>query len=296
MSAELQEDRAQRKLSFPFAKRHGVLIRGVVNDVAETVCRPGVTPQALAEVRRFVGVPLKLERVSVDAFDSMLRIAYEAGSGAAMQMLEGLDDNTDLAHLAEDIPESSDLLESDDEAPIIRLINALLTQAVKENASDIHIEPYENRLVIRFRVDGVLREVLQTKRAVAPLVVSRIKVMSKLDIAERRLPQDGRISLRIAGRAVDVRVSTLPSGHGERVVLRLLDKQAGQQIGLDLVGLDAYAADLDLRVDAAKDLDFAIRSIAPQIAGVIKQVVGIVARWVRDKHLVGQRLVPQVAL
>ena len=108
-----------------------------------------------------------------------------------MQMLEGLDDNTDLAHLAEDIPESSDLLESDDEAPIIRLINALLTQAVKENASDIHIEPYENRLVIRFRVDGVLREVLQTKRAVAPLVVSRIKVMSKLDIAERRLPQDG---------------------------------------------------------------------------------------------------------
>jgi general secretion pathway protein E len=171
---------------------------------------------------------LKLERVSVEAFDSLLRIAYEAGSGAAMQMLEGLDDNTDLAHLAEDIPESSDLLESDDEAPIIRLINALLTQAVKENASDIHIEPYENRLVIRFRVDGVLREVLQTKRAVAPLVVSRIKVMSKLDIAERRLPQDGRISLRIAGRAVDVRVSTLPSGHGERVVLRLLDKQAGR--------------------------------------------------------------------
>ena len=236
MNAELQ-DPLQRKLSFPFAKRHGVLVRGIVNDVADTVCRPGVTPQALAEVRRFVGVPLKLERVSLEVFDSMLRIAYEAGSGAAMQMLEGLDDNTDLAHLAEDIPESSDLLESDDEAPIIRLINALLTQAVKENASDIHIEPYENRLVIRFRVDGVLREVLQTKRAVAPLVVSRIKVMSKLDIAERRLPQDGRISLRIAGRAVDVRVSTLPSGHGERVVLRLLDKQAGR-IELTSLGMD----------------------------------------------------------
>ncbi len=195
-------------------------------------------------MRRFVGVPLKLERVSVETFDSMLRIAYEAGSGAAMQMLEGLDDNTDLAHLAEDIPESSDLLESDDEAPIIRLINALLTQAVKENASDIHIEPYENRLVIRFRVDGVLREVLQTKRAVAPLVVSRIKVMSKLDIAERRLPQDGRISLRIAGRAVDVRVSTLPSGHGERVVLRLLDKQAGR-IELTALGMDPRTQAID---------------------------------------------------
>src|ERR1700687_925829 len=236
MNAEIREP-LQRKLSFPFAKRHGVLVRGIANDLADTVCRPGVTPQALAEVRRFIGVPLKLERVSSETFDSMLRIAYEAGSGAAMQMLEGLDDNTDLAHLAEDIPESSDLLESDDEAPIIRLINALLTQAVKENASDIHIEPYENRLVIRFRVDGVLREVLQTKRAVAPLVVSRIKVMSKLDIAERRLPQDGRISLRIAGRAVDVRVSTLPSGHGERVVLRLLDKQAGR-IELTSLGMD----------------------------------------------------------
>ncbi len=117
-----------------------------------------------------------------------------------MQMLEGLDDNTDLAHLAEDIPESSDLLESDDEAPIIRLINALLTQAVKENASDIHIEPYENRLVIRFRVDGVLREVLQTKRAVAPLVVSRIKVMSKLDIAETP-PAAGRPYLAAASPA-----------------------------------------------------------------------------------------------
>ena len=129
-----------------------------------------------------------------------------------MRCVGGLEEDTDLAHLAQDLPEPSDLLESDDEAPIIRLINALLTQAVKDNASDIHIEPFENRLVVRFRVDGVLREVLQTKRAVAPLVVSRIKIMAKLDIAEKRLPQDGRISLRIAGRAVDVRVSTLPAG------------------------------------------------------------------------------------
>src|ERR1700683_2945186 len=104
MNAELQDPERPRKLSFPFAKRHGVLVRGVSDGIADTVCRPGVTPQCLAEVRRFVGVPLKLQRVSVEAFDSMLRIAYEAGSGAAMQMLEGLDDNTDLAHLAEDIP------------------------------------------------------------------------------------------------------------------------------------------------------------------------------------------------
>ena len=135
------------------------------------------------------------------------------------------------------MPEPSDLLESDDDAPIIRFINAVLTEAVKDNASDVHIEPYENRLGVRFRVDGVLQEVLQTRRALAPLVVSRIKVMSRLDIAEKRLPQDGRISLRIAGRAVDVRVSTMPSGHGERVVLRLLDKQAGR-LDLTSLGMD----------------------------------------------------------
>jgi general secretion pathway protein E len=152
-------------------------------------------------------------------------------------MVEGFDDTTDLAHLAQELPEPSDLLESEDDAPVIRLINAVLTEAVKENASDIHIEPFENRLVMRFRVDGVLREVLQSRRAVAPLVVSRIKVMSKLDIAEKRLPQDGRISLRIAGRAVDVRVSTIPAGHGERVVLRLLDKQAGR-LDLGSLGMD----------------------------------------------------------
>ena len=145
-----------------------------------------------------------------------------------MTMVEGLDDETDLLAVAQQLPEPSDLIDSDDEAPIIRLINALLTQAVKDNASDIHIEPFENRMTVRFRIDGVLREMLQSKRAVAPLVVSRIKVMSKLDIAEKRLPQDGRISLRIAGRDVDVRVSTIPSGHGERVVMRLLDKQAGR--------------------------------------------------------------------
>ena len=149
-------------------------------------------------------------------------------------MVDGLSPDDDLFRAAQELPEPSDLLESDDDAPIIRLINAVLTSAVKDNVSDIHIEPFENRLVVRFRVDGILREVLQSRRAVAPLVVSRIKVMSKLDIAEKRLPQDGRISLRIAGRAVDVRVSTMPSGHGERVVLRLLDKHAGR---LDLAQL-----------------------------------------------------------
>jgi len=226
-----------RPLPFSFAKRHGVLILDTDDGVANTVCRTGAAPLSLAETRRFAGVPLRLTRVTTEAFDGMLQQTYEQGSHMAMQMAGDLDEHTDLLQVAQELPEPSDLLESDDDAPIIRFINAVLTEAVKENASDVHIEPYENRLVVRFRVDGVLQEVLQTRRALAPLVVSRIKVMSKLDIAEKRLPQDGRISLKIAGRAVDVRVSTMPSGHGERVVLRLLDKQAGR-LDLESLGMD----------------------------------------------------------
>ena len=235
-AAQARGSRVDRRPSFAFAKRHGVLVRRLHGGVAECAVREGATAVSVAEVRRFMGIPLKLERVNEATFDQWLREAYEAGS-EAFTAAGGLEETTDLAFLAQELPEQADLLESEDDAPIIRLINAVLTQAVKESASDIHIEPFENRLVVRFRVDGVLREVLQSKRAVAPLVVSRIKVMSKLDIAEKRLPQDGRIGLRIAGRAVDVRVSTIPSGHGERVVLRILDKQAGRldlgQLGMD---------------------------------------------------------------
>jgi general secretion pathway protein E len=223
-----------RALPFSFAKRHGVLIREIDGGAADAVYRSGASPLSLAEARRFAGVPLRLTRVTAEEYDSLLQQTYEQGSQMAMQMAGDLGEHTDLLQVAQELPEPSDLLESDDDAPIIRFINAVLTEAVKENASDIHIEPYENRLGVRFRIDGVLQEVLQTRRALAPLVVSRIKVMSRLDIAEKRLPQDGRISLKIAGRAVDVRVSTMPSGHGERVVLRLLDKQAGR---LDLTSL-----------------------------------------------------------
>ncbi len=227
---------APLRLPFAFARRHGLLVRSHVDGSTECLYRPPVSPTAVAEARRHLQVAFKLTPVAPEAFDELLRQTYEAGN-ESMQAVEGLEGNTDLAHLVQELPEQADLLESDDDAPIIRLINAVLTQAVRENASDIHIEPFENRLVVRFRVDGILREVLQSKRAVAPMVVSRIKVMSKLDIAEKRLPQDGRISLKVAGRAVDVRVSTIPSGHGERVVLRLLDKQAGR-LELGSLGMD----------------------------------------------------------
>jgi general secretion pathway protein E len=233
---------AARALPFAFAKRHGVVLREVRDGTGICALRRDANPGAVAEARRLLRIPLQIERVTDEEFDRLLRVGYEGG-GASLQMVGGgLEGDADLAHLAQDLPEQADLLESDDDAPIIRLINAVLGQAVRENASDIHVEPFENRLVIRFRVDGILREVVQTRRAVAPLVVSRIKVMSKLDIAEKRLPQDGRISLRIAGRAVDIRVSTIPSGHGERVVLRILDKQAGR-LELEALGMDARTRD-----------------------------------------------------
>ena len=228
------DEGGDRRLPFSYAKRFGVVIRLGPDGAPQVVYRPGAPLSALAEAHRFAGDGAALIELEAEEFDSALQAAYEHGTGPAMQMMDGLDEDTDLFAVAQELPEQSDLLESDDEAPIIRLINALLTEAIKENASDIHIEPYENRLIVRMRVDGMLREVLHTGRGVAPLLVSRIKVMSKLDIAEKRLPQDGRISLRVAGRAVDVRVSTMPSGHGERVVMRLLDKQAGR---LDLAQL-----------------------------------------------------------
>jgi general secretion pathway protein E len=225
---ELAVPAPAKALPFAFARRHGIVMRELRDGVAHCVLRPNANPVAVAETRRLLRLPLTLERVSDEEFERLLQTAYEGGGGTLAAAGGGLEDNADLTHLAQELPEQADLMDSDDDAPIIRLINAVFAQAIRENASDIHIEPFENRLVVRFRVDGVLREVLQTKRVVAPLVVSRVKVMSKLDIAEKRLPQDGRISLRIAGRAVDVRVSTIPSGHGERVVLRLLDKQAGR--------------------------------------------------------------------
>jgi len=237
MAAEDDAGKSVHKsLPFSFAKRHGVLLKLISEESGEAVYRSDATPLSLSEARRFAGVPLKLSRVSVEAFDAMLQETYEQDSKNAAQMVDGLDEDFDLTQVAREL-EPSDLLESNDDAPIIRFINAVLTEAIKEHASDVHVETYENRLNVRFRIDGVLREVLQTRRALAPLVVSRIKVMSKLDIAEKRLPQDGRISLKIAGRAVDVRVSTMPSGHGERVVLRLLDKQAGR-LNLAALGMD----------------------------------------------------------
>ena len=223
----LLEQPAQRRLPFAFARRHGVILLERGGELRLGL-REGAALTAVQEAQRVVGMRLPMQWLAQADFDQALGAAYQHDSSAAMLMVEGLGNDLDLASLADQIQETEDLLEQEDDAPIIRLINAILGEAINENASDIHIETFEKRLVIRFRVDGILREVVQPKRELAALLVSRIKVMAKLDIAEKRIPQDGRISLRVGGREVDIRVSTLPSANGERVVLRLLDKQAGR--------------------------------------------------------------------
>jgi general secretion pathway protein E len=238
-----------RRPSFAFAKRHGLIVTEDRGDHVLVVARPGTTVDALQETRRFVGRPVRLQAVNPDDFDKLLSRTYEGQTGATAALMDGLnDEEADLDALAQALQDNQDLLESSDDAPVIKFINGLLVEAIKENASDIHIESFENRLQVRFRVDGVLREVMSPPRALGPRLVSRIKVMAKLDIAEKRLPQDGRISRAFGGRKVDVRVSTIPTGqNAERVVLRILDKQA-ERLDLEHLGLSPWAIDTLRRI------------------------------------------------
>ncbi len=215
------------RLPYGFAKRFGLVAEYQGETGYQAWYKDDAPAQAMTECLRILGSNVKFEAVSDDDFSIQLARIYQE-TADSREAMEELGDDMDLASLANMIQETEDLMDQQDDAPIVRLINGILTDAVKRNASDIHIETFEKRLVVRSRVDGVLQEVLEPKRALAPLLVSRIKVMSKLDIAEKRIPQDGRIALRVAGREVDVRVSTMPSTHGERVVMRLLDKQAGR--------------------------------------------------------------------
>ncbi len=236
VTADDHKSNRSARLPFLFAKQHGIFLQMSVQGLSEAVCRQNVSSQALAETRRFLGCPLMFRTVDPTEFDRLLTAAYAQGGDATIEIAENIGAELDLDSIVAQLPRPEDLLEGTDDAPIIRLINALLTQAIKEGASDIHIEPFEHRLAIRYRVDGVLREVLQPRVEIATLLVSRVKVMARLDIAEKRLPQDGRISLRLGAHQVDVRVSTIPSGPSERVVMRLLDKQAGrydlEQLGI----------------------------------------------------------------
>ena len=229
-------------LPFAFARRFGVVVTngGPSGEAVTVACRSQPPLTVLAEIKRVTKRPMAIEVVSADEFEQRLTAAYVRDASEAKQMVADLGEHPDLASLAQSVPEGEgeDLLDQRNDAPIVQLITAVLAEAIREGASDVHIETFEKSLQVRFRIDGVMREMVQPKRALAPLLVSRVKVMAKLDIAEKRVPQDGRITLKIGGREVDVRVSTLPTANGERVVLRLLDKQTAA-LALPNLGMDA---------------------------------------------------------
>ena len=209
-------------LPYAFAKANHLLLEDDGEQLLLRLCRETPAP-ALGEVSRLYALD-RCEIEDVAALDQRLAAAYAGGEASAAAVVGEVESAVDLSRMMQELPAVEDLLEAANDAPIIRMLNALLTQAAKDGASDIHIEPYERSSSVRFRVDGSLREVVQPNRALHAALISRLKIMAELDIAEKRLPQDGRISLRIGGKAIDVRVSTLPSAHGERAVLRLLDK------------------------------------------------------------------------
>lgn len=184
-----------KQLPFSFASRHGVFLSLQQEPPVLYYKYPGLKSDVFAEVRRYLGQSFSAQALSVDEFQKQLSLAYQKSSSEAAQAAEDIGADMDLTRLAEQIPETSDLMSGEDDAPVIRLINAILSQAVREKASDIHVETFETDLVVRFRIDGVLTEILRPKRMLAPLLISRLKVMAKMDIAEKRIPQDTRISI-----------------------------------------------------------------------------------------------------
>ncbi|MEL7200722.1 MAG: type II secretion system ATPase GspE [Pseudomonadota bacterium] len=222
------------KLSYGFAKEHGLIILDAEHVPVQLGARSAPDPLAVMEARRCVRAPVTVDILPAEAFERRLSEIYSV-EGISTDELD-LAGEDDLSSLAEGLPKTADLLDTQDDAPVIRLINALIAEAVKVKASDIHVEPYENSLSVRLRIDGVLREVLSLPARMTPVFTSRLKVMARLDIAEKRVPQDGRISLALGGKTVDVRVSTLPARFGERVVMRILDKEEAK-LDLDALGM-----------------------------------------------------------
>jgi general secretion pathway protein E len=223
------------KIPFSFAKSHEVLLSDPLEDIPSLYWSAKTKPSVLHEISRNAGVLHYIKKSSEEIL-KMINQQYSQSESDAATVVDELEDNVDLSRMMQDIPISEDLLELKNDAPIIRMINSLFKQASRDGASDIHLEAFEKQSVVRFRVDGNLRDVVDMKRGLHAALVSRIKIMASLDIAEKRMPQDGRISLRVGTKALDIRVSTLPTAHGERVVMRLLEKDYSK-LDLKLLGM-----------------------------------------------------------
>lgn len=233
---ETEQTASLPPLSYAFARLHGVIVADGDGGMPVLAHRPGAAREALLEARRVFGAPIRPEQLSADEFTRLISKTY-AQSDLSRSADAAIGDPEDLSQLASGLPKTSDLLDDADDAPVIRLINGILQEAIRSRTSDIHVEPYEERLSVRFRIDGTLTEKLSLPARLAPVLVSRVKVMARLDIANKRIPQDGRFSFNLGERQIDVRVSTLPARHGERLVMRLLEKDS-QGIALSELGMD----------------------------------------------------------
>ena len=210
-------------LPINFAKRYQLLPIGRDGDSVVLAAADPAAIGPIDDVRLLLHRPVRVVVAPGPLIVDQINRIYDLASGSASELMDGLEEER-LDLLATELEEPRDLLDADDEAPIIRLVNSLLFQAVKDRASDIHIEPFERDLTVRFRIDGILYDIISPPKRFQPIIISRVKVMAGLNIAEKRLPQDGRIRIRLAGKDVDIRVSTVPTAFGERVVMRLLDR------------------------------------------------------------------------
>ena len=190
----------------------------------------------LDNVSKMTGMPVKSAISTRAAITAAIDVAYEQRTTVIEEVVEEIDSQQNLDQLVDEATGSDDLLDVVNRPPVIRLVNDILFRALQLRASDIHVHPYEGKIQIRYRVDGILYDVLSLNRNVLPLIISRIKVMAGMDIAERRMPQDGRCSVRLGQREIDLRISTVPTSYGERSVMRLLDKSTGL-LTLDELGL-----------------------------------------------------------
>lgn len=235
-----------RRIPYTFARANKICVLASDDNYVHLVSTDKPTPIVISEIKRKISLPVKLHLIDAKSFDGILAEAYSSANAAAV--VDDVRDDIDISDLMQNLQKTEDLLESENDAPVIKIINAFLTQAVKEDASDVHLDAYEKFSVVRFRRDGVLHKVTEINPGLHAALVSRIKIMAQLDIAEKRLPQDGRIALRLAGREVDLRVSTIPTGHGERVVMRLLDKNK-ERLQLETLGMAS---------DTLKHIDYLI--------------------------------------
>ena len=219
-------------LPYSFCKKQSLLAICQDREAVDVICTERPSIDVYTEVRRRLAAPINLNLASQTGFEHLLRIAYDRSQSQATQMVDDLSDEIDLELLASEVPEAMDLLEASDDAPVVKLINALLSQAIREDASDIHLEVFEKRSLVRFRIDGILRDVVEPQRAIHSALISRLKVMANLDIAEKRLPQDGRISLMVGDRPIDIRVSQRRQWQKQRQGARSRSPRAQQSFGI----------------------------------------------------------------